>query len=333
MKIIIIGLTILLALAGYAYSLNVMERVALGERLFFTFGLIVFVALLNVRIKTLKAIGPALASFSSIFSRALASFSSKEVPSVELVEEQGVMLETNSKTPFDGPWWALINGRLRTRGSYKNGKKDGHWETYSEKGVLARRVSFEDGIEHGTLSTYHEDGGLCTRESYIAGAKTGPFEVYYSNLLFSRTQYKNGKKHGVMEHFFLPSGTLMMKSCFKDDHADGLWERYAKNGQCTNRLYRKNGKTHGLQEKFFLSGALKWKCYLKNGEKDGLFETYYKNGQLKCKVNYKDGKHEELGEYYNENGQLISREEIKANPSFWDDDEARIYPPANPFCQ
>ena len=52
------------------------------------------------------------------------------------------------------------SGKVAGKFTFKNGKKNGPFETYYEDGQLKRRGSFKDGQEDGPFEKYHENGQL-----------------------------------------------------------------------------------------------------------------------------------------------------------------------------
>ena len=80
---------------------------------------------------------------------------------VNLVERKGIWYEVNSEVPFSGVAESYhFNGQLEIKGSYKDGKKDGLWETYYANGKLLETSNFEDGIDvkHLVLKKLYEGG-------------------------------------------------------------------------------------------------------------------------------------------------------------------------------
>ena len=45
--------------------------------------------------------------------------------------------------------WKMYNkgGKLKSKGYYRNGKKDGLWEDYDDDGDIKRKINFRNGLE------------------------------------------------------------------------------------------------------------------------------------------------------------------------------------------
>jgi hypothetical protein len=76
----------------------------------------------------------------------LASCSTKEVPTDELIERQGIIYEINSQTPFSGRSVSYLeNGQRIGEETYKDGKVDGSVRIYYENGELRSKVCYKNG--------------------------------------------------------------------------------------------------------------------------------------------------------------------------------------------
>ena len=73
---------------------------------------------------------------------------SKEIPSDQLVERNGIYYEVNSQTPFSGRVVSYHeNGQLKWKRNYKDGNRDGLSELYGEDGQLRWIFCHQKGEE------------------------------------------------------------------------------------------------------------------------------------------------------------------------------------------
>ena len=100
--------------------------------------------------------------------------------------------------------------------------------------------------------------------------------------------YKGEPYNGEM-FFKNENGQLQQRTNYKDGKRDGLNEEYYVNGQLRDNRSYKDGEYDGLFEYYFENGQLQFKGNYKDDKLDGLVEWYYENGQLEEKTNYKDG--------------------------------------------
>jgi len=234
------------------------------------------------------------------------------------------------------------NGQLKSKGNYKDGEYHGPIEVYTSTGQLYTRINYKNGVEHGNWERFYANGQLEVKSRSRDGKRVpGSFSYFHENgqlfnecienhengQLQSKINYKNGKRHGLLEHFD-QEGKLVHKGNFKNGKEEGLhfsnltslgyssktnykkgekhgsFEEFYENGQLKNKRNYKNEKLDGPYEYYYENGQLRSKGNYKNEKLDGSFEDYYANGQLKCKGNYKDGIWDGLSENYYENGKL-----------------------------
>ena len=80
---------------------------------------------------------------------------SKEVPSDQLVERDGVYYEVNSQTGFTGTSISYYeNGQLWEKITYTNGEVDGSIESYYENGQLHLKGTYKNGGLDGLSKSY-----------------------------------------------------------------------------------------------------------------------------------------------------------------------------------
>ena len=119
---------------------------------------------------------------------------SKEVPSDQLVERNGVYYEVNSQTGFTGTSISYdSNGHLLEKTTYKNGKYDGTREVYWENGKLMMRETYKNGKRDGISETYYKNGKLLLKSSYKDGEPDGVWETYYEN---GKVEMRYSEKEG-----------------------------------------------------------------------------------------------------------------------------------------
>ena len=117
---------------------------------------------------------------------------SKEVPSNNLVERDGIKYEVNSQTPFSGTSLDLYtNGQYKEVLYYKKGKPHGQKERFYENGQLASTGNYIEGNEDGSWQTYHENGQLASTGNYIEGNEDGIWNRY--DILGLKEHYEEGE--------------------------------------------------------------------------------------------------------------------------------------------
>ena len=142
--------------------------------------------------KSLFIIPLVLMSLVSSPSWALSMDDLVERDGIPGLEGYGLYYEKFTSTPFTGE----VDEGL-ARGSIKNGKKEGYWETYWENGQLFIKGSFKNGKKEGSWELYWDNGRLFKKGNYKNDFKEGYWEDYNRDgtVFESNTgTYKNGKK-------------------------------------------------------------------------------------------------------------------------------------------
>ena len=156
-------------------------------------------------------------------------------------------------------------------------------EEFDFNGKLKERVNYQSKID--------------------GGKKHGLRELYNRGKLQIKQYYKDGKRHGLSEHY-RENGQLQWIMNWKDGLQHGIYESYSESGQLKLRINWKDGKHHGLSESYFDNGKLSHKENKKDGLKHGVYERYHKNGRLILKRNFWKGKEDGLYEVYYATGRL-----------------------------
>ena len=94
----------------------------------------------------------------------------------------------NHQNPFD-------ISKVKTRETFKHGRKDGLCEEFYENGRLKFRRNYNNGKRHGRWEWFRKNGQLYIRGNYKNGKRHGPWERFHSNgQLQFKGNYKDGKR-------------------------------------------------------------------------------------------------------------------------------------------
>ena len=105
----------------------------------------------------------------------------------DLFEIKGIYYNKLTEVPFTGK----IDGK--TKGSFKNGKRDGSWLSYWVNGKLQSKTNHKNGKLEGSWVSYHLNGQLRDKGQYKNGLKDGSWFSYFGNGQLSfRRNYKDG---------------------------------------------------------------------------------------------------------------------------------------------
>ena len=90
------------------------------------------------------------------------------------------------------------NGQLWFKESYKDGERDGLFETYYSNGQLESKGSYKDGKQDGLWEDYHWNGQLKSKWSHKDGERDGLRLIFDDNgQLESVELYKGGEWKGT----------------------------------------------------------------------------------------------------------------------------------------
>ena len=183
------------------------------------------------------------------------------------------------------------NGKLKTKGNKKNGKRYGLWKFYHENGQLKEERSFNnDGFLHGKWRLFHENGKLKSETEY----KNGKFISEKSWDESGNVDNENKSHKTISEYMMDNPGSSPMKEYYdtRELHVEVIpieWVGDYGDGNITcsyRKEYYRNGKTKEEGHlKYMMESRDTWRW-----NQEGEWKFYYENGELKKEGNYKNDK-------------------------------------------
>ena len=107
----------------------------------------------------------------------------------DLIKKDGIYYKKSSNYPFTGD----IEGE--SKGSFKNGLKEGTWEYYWDNGELRMKGNFKNGLRIGVWEGYHPEKKLVFKSDKMDNRGLGSW-IYIRQLMFNG-KYQKGKKDGT----------------------------------------------------------------------------------------------------------------------------------------
>lgn len=87
------------------------------------------------------------------------------------------------------------NGVVKIKGTLKNGKREGQWQSFFENGSLQSENKYVKGILSGKTAAYYPNGNLNYVGLYINDLKDGVWYFYLENgTLDKEVVFKEGEK-------------------------------------------------------------------------------------------------------------------------------------------
>ena len=172
------------------------------------------------------------------------------------------------------------NGIISIKNYYKNNKKNGKQEYFSEHGHLIKTIDYKDGVPHGKEIQFYNSGLIKNISNYTRGKRNGmliAFDEYGQKIMTKN--YSLGYLSGEMI-IYHSNGEIKQQT----NYSLGI-----KNGICA--VYDKHGNPMlELNYKRYLMGKIYYECNYINNLLDGPatifnygeieFETYFNKGQI-----------------------------------------------------
>ena len=124
----------------------------------------------------------------------------------------GLKYEINQTTPYSGPTITTYdNGKLSSKGNFKDGKWNGLWTYFHENGQKKGEGSFENG-----------DGSDEGNTGIPRNGREGTWTFWYKNgQKKTEFTFKNGKNDGLITGWY-ENGNKMTEGTYKDGKIDGI---------------------------------------------------------------------------------------------------------------
>ena len=212
---------------------------------------------------------------------------SESISSDALVSRENITYQKFSIEPYSGKVVDFYkNGQLQKIGQYTNGKKQGIWESYTERGDLKSRGEYRANEREGKWRMI-----------------TGGDSIFTEISIFT---YKGGKKEGpvsVYEFGKFEDSCATGKGTYVNDQLEGEWlgfDLYKVNNKCVIREkgFYDRGKKVGKWLTFHTSRKLCYKqktceriksiIHYKNNKKDGETKVYFADGTIDEEGAFKD---------------------------------------------
>lgn len=157
---------------------------------------------------------------------------------------------------YNGDYEEYIYNKLKAKGSYKEGWKDGIFRKYDDEGRVTEEKSYKSGKLDGAHRTFYTNGKLEMERFYKEGKQDGK-DVYYEfdGTLRREHNYKDGKQTGKQYSYI--KGTFELKE---------------------TSYYNEQGLLDGDFEQLYLFGQPRTTGHYKNGQKDGTWVQIAESG-------------------------------------------------------
>jgi len=100
-------------------------------------------------------------------------------------------------------WWEefYVTGKIKSKGNYTEGKKQGDWIMYFESGTLQSLGPFDNGKMQGWWKHYNEKKQMISEGNYSEGKKQGYWISYQNETIHTEGKYEKGEAVGLWKYY------------------------------------------------------------------------------------------------------------------------------------
>jgi uncharacterized protein len=134
-------------------------------------------------------------------------------------------------------------GKISAQGKYiGESVKDSVWSFFDDGGKLISRDTYSDGKKNGTCYVYLRDGKLAEERNFKMDVLHGTFKQYFDGkAVKSEGAYVNGNLDGKNSHYF-PNGVQVATGFYKNGMKTGPWIYRDKDNKVTEKELYINGQ-------------------------------------------------------------------------------------------
>lgn len=213
--------------------------------------------------------------------------------------------------------YIYVKDTLVSEGFIKSGGIfDGEWVTYyKQTGKVKAKGPFKDGIKDGKWTFYYPDGKKEQEGKFKKNTLYGQWYWYYRNGQVKREEYFNGKgklEGTVVEYDSL--GNEIAKGDYFNGFREGAWFYNVGDHKETGAFTL--GQPDGMWQHFYLNGKIAFKGEFMEGEPKGKHIYYHKNGLRKLYGKYAGGEKHGVWREFNDRGEQIETIQYKRGEIF-----------------
>ncbi len=189
---------------------------------------------------------------------------------------------------YQGEWEEYyLNGKIKSKGTYKDGKKYGKWEYYFTTGKVEQKGAYgANGRYTGEWNWYYENGNLLRREEFRKGIEDGELAEYtLQGELITKGEYFDGEREG---EWFYELNDHQEKGKYRYGERNGYWEHRFPGGKVSFEGTYIDGAPHGKHKYYSEQGYLLKEENYSYGLKDGKWRWYDAFGNETTTITYKD---------------------------------------------
>ncbi|MEW4922127.1 tetratricopeptide repeat protein [Algibacter sp. 2305UL17-15] len=198
----------------------------------------------------------------------------------------------------DQKWtWYYPNGDIKETALYENTKLNGANHQLFKNGKPNIVTNFKDGKLDGEYLLYNDKGALIEKKYFKEGKLDGLYKSYFKvgeSLLEWHVPYKNGDVASIATEYYA-NGDVYADIPFENGKRHGVEKKYYFNKKTSSEITYANGQLNGAYKTYHSNGTLWKEGISKDDFYNGPFKTYYRDGTLESDQTYIEGNHD--GDY------------------------------------
>ena len=206
------------------------------------------------------------------------------------------------------------DGKIKREASFRDGKKEGVWREFDEKGNVVSSQTYQkgvltgqgivdtDGKRRGYFKEFYPDNSLRAEGIFVEGQRSGEWKFYYQNGKVQEVgNYTDGQPDGIWIWYY-ENGQKQIEEQFYKGMENGPYVEYdTKGNTIVTGTYFDGMKKGKWTEQI---GDMRTQGEYRNDKQVGEWVSYYNNDKMAFRGNfnagYPDGEHF----FYYENGRL-----------------------------
>jgi antitoxin component YwqK of YwqJK toxin-antitoxin module len=190
------------------------------------------------------------------------------------------------------------NGQLKSKETYKDGKKEGKWISWYPNGQKEWERMMKSGERDGLVTEWYENGEKRSEGTYKDGKEYGLFFKWHENRkVKSQITYHEGYRIGEWSEWYSNGNKSFERICkdeiklcifYSPDGKESSEARFFTYPKIiNNKLIEIPHYLDGVEIRWHENGQKRLVKSWKNGEKDGKWTKWHENGTVGQEILYK----------------------------------------------
>jgi uncharacterized protein len=189
------------------------------------------------------------------------------------VEEEG-SYEYGKRTGF---WTYYQNDKMTFKINYKDGDRNGRWESYYESGKVDQSREYKDDERHGPTIYHDENGKPYLKINFYEGVMVSYAVVGADGQFKAEIPVVGDDLELVAKH---ANGNKAREFNFVNSDFEGAFKSYYSTGKPYVEANYTKGNENGLSKQYYPSGTIKSEIENKDDREHGSYKLYHENGKL-----------------------------------------------------